>query len=744
MIMSSAAKKSVYVIILGVVMGFAFIVSCADAQEPAAGDTKEPAADSEAMLDLGMDDIQLDPNVAKRPLIRIGVLAKGRVADCAIRYKSTADYLTSKIDDYRFVIVPIRFDGFVETVKNEKFDFIVCNPMLYVELQVQGKAMVIATMEERFEGMTFSKYGGVIFCRKDREDLQDIEDIRGKSFAAVSENSFGGWVAGEAFLLSKGIDPREDASEFVFLETHSEVVREVTNGIYDVGTVRTGTLERMAKSGVIDMDDYRIFHASPPTSDFPFYTSTKLYPDWVFAKTDLTNDTLANKVAMLLYAMPERSKAARRGNYAGWVMPANYQSVWECIENVRDPRFAQKYGTFRQFLGTYGVFIVAVIGLIVALSYILSLQRKLTAVNSLMDRHTEDIAEKEQTIQDLKQRIVLIADGENEDINIIRSDYRIEYLTPEWEATYGPGVGQHCYEYFADRDSPCEKCGLREALQSQEVRTIQKPFPRESGRALEVTTIPLAKSSDGVQRFGQTYCDVQMRTRQATFLTTSQEKETNYALLQGVLSQSTRYPGQAKEFLRKACDLVSDGTPTQKVLDVNELVQETVELTAHVWESVGEVSFDLASEQPKVWASERDMKTVIANLILNAVRCLERTTFSSMHKGMISFSTRLQGGSVFLMVMDNGDAHNFMAVKELSAKPGHDEAGPDKFTKMGLFPAYDRVLEKWNAKLRIHCTEENRMIRTVVMHAVTGDQIVPLVTGEMNAADAMTPSHSSS
>ncbi|MGD9128012.1 MAG: phosphate/phosphite/phosphonate ABC transporter substrate-binding protein, partial [Planctomycetia bacterium] len=529
----------------------------------------------------------------KRSLIRIGVLVKGSVADCAIRYKPTADYLTSEIKEYRFVIVPIRYDSFMDTVTHEKVDFVICNPLLYVDLHAIGKISAIATMQENFNGMNFSQLGGVVFCLRDREDIKKISSIREKSFAAVSEDSFGGWVACQAFLLEKGIDPIEDASRFAFLGTHSEVVREVAEGIYDVGAVRTGTLERMAQAGTIDMDDIRIFNVISPTDRFPFFSSTELYPEWVFAKTASVKESLANRVATVLYAMPEDSDAAYRGHYAGWVTPASYQSVRECTEKVHSP-FVKKRGVWGWFHEVYGFFSVMLIGLVVAFYYVFALKRKLRATNALMDHHVEEIVVKDKLIQDLRQRVGLAVGEEHQDINIIRSDYRIEYLTPKLEKEYGPGVGQYCYEYFAGRSHPCEECSLREAIKTQQITKVRKPFAREGGQPLEVTTIPLAKSSEGVQRFGQVFCDIMLHTRKVRSLTASQEREVNSVIFKGVVSQYKKRPEKSKEFLHKACNLICEETPPKKVIDINETVQKIADLTSHVWRDIAGVSFDLA------------------------------------------------------------------------------------------------------------------------------------------------------
>ncbi len=42
-------------------------------------------------------------------------------------------------------------------------------------------------------------FAGTIITLADRDDIQDLDDLRGKDFMAVQENSFGGWqMAGES------------------------------------------------------------------------------------------------------------------------------------------------------------------------------------------------------------------------------------------------------------------------------------------------------------------------------------------------------------------------------------------------------------------------------------------------------------------------------------------------------------------------------------------------------------------
>ena len=665
---------------------------------------------------------------ADRQLILIGVLARDSVADCAIRYKATADYLTSKIKGYRFAIVPIRVDDFTTKVISGNVDFTLCNPLLYTELQSLGEVSAIATMRDDFDGVYFAEFGGVIFCRSHRDDLKTIYDIRGKSFAAVSKNSFGGWFAGAEYLLGKGINPQEDSSNFAFLGTHSGVVRAVMDGIYDLGTVRTGTLEQMAKAGTINMNDFHIFHAIAPTDNFPFVSSTMLYPEWAFARTNSVSDSLAAKVSIALYEMPEDSVAAKRGHYAGWVVPASYRSVWECIQKVQGPLVWENGRDFYGYWDRIGLFFVSIVALVGGWIYIGSLKKKLRATETLNSQHTETVVMKDRTIRDLKRRISIIAGEEHEDMNVIRRDYRIEYVTPEWEAKYGPGVGQYCYNYFANRDEPCRHCGLREAVRTQRTSTVERSFTRESGRPFSVTTIPLVKDGEGAQLFGQTYCDVLTQNRKITYSVSSQERETRYLLVKGAIPQAAKGNGDAFGALLDLKRLIDDAAAPEN-LDINHLVHEVARMTVDHWQPVAEISFDLSLGSTMVHASELDVQMVIANLISNAVRCLERDLFSMKHKGSIVLSTRVQNDSVYLTVVDNGDGQNFIDQDELIADPERHENHREAFVKIGLSPTYTRVFEKWNGKIRVNCTNKNRTIRTVAIPMAKSDLLIPSIAG---------------
>ncbi|MCK5096674.1 MAG: PhnD/SsuA/transferrin family substrate-binding protein, partial [Desulfobacteraceae bacterium] len=182
---------------------------------------------------------------AKKDQVKIGVLAKRGPEICLKKWGPTAVYLSNKISQNTFVIIPISFEEIYTFVENGKVDFILANSSFYVELEHWYGANRIATLKNlRIEG-AYTEFAGVIFCKANRTDIQQLIDIKEKTFMAVKETSFGGWRMAWREFKALGLDPYQDFKSLSFGGTHDAVVYAVRDGIVDAGTIRTDTLERM-------------------------------------------------------------------------------------------------------------------------------------------------------------------------------------------------------------------------------------------------------------------------------------------------------------------------------------------------------------------------------------------------------------------------------------------------------------------------------------------------------------------
>ena len=152
--------------------------------------------------------------------IKIGVLAKRGAATCLAKWGPTAEYLTDQIPKHTFVIIPLAHDDVHSAVERNEVDFILANSSFYVELEIQYGANRIATLKNSRLSGVYTTFGGVVFYRADRNDITSLVDLKGKTFMAVDETSFGGWRMAWREMKEAGIDPYRD-----FANLHSNPIQ---------------------------------------------------------------------------------------------------------------------------------------------------------------------------------------------------------------------------------------------------------------------------------------------------------------------------------------------------------------------------------------------------------------------------------------------------------------------------------------------------------------------------------------
>jgi len=342
--------------------------------------------------------------------VRIGVLAKRGIVRCMEKWSPTAEYITDKIPGRNFVIVPIDSDGIFSFVEHGIVDFVLTDPSIYVELESQYGLNRIATLKNIRFGNAYTKCGGVIFCKANRSDIQHFSDLKDKTFMAVKETSFGGWRMAWREFKEKGIDPYRDFKDLSFGGTHDTVVYAVRDGKVDAGTVRTDTLERMAIEGKINVKDFRVIHEhGGGVVHLPFLHSTRSYPEWPFAKVRHTPDDLAEKVVTALLEIPKDSPAAKAARCAGWTIPLNYQSVHECLKELKvgpykDLGKITPADVFRKYWGWF--LAAAILFLFVAGSsiFILKLNRGIKKSHLKLKKEMEERKVTEEALRESEER----------------------------------------------------------------------------------------------------------------------------------------------------------------------------------------------------------------------------------------------------------------------------------------------------------------------------------------------------
>jgi two-component system sensor histidine kinase TtrS len=117
----------------------------------------------------------------------------------------------------------------------------------------------------------------------------------------------------------------------------------------------------MAAEGKIRLKDLRVLNPRSHPG-FPFLVSTRLYPEWPFAKLRSTPADLAQTVAIALLQMSADAPAGHAGGYRGWTVPLDYTPVHELYRELRLGPYAEIGEiTVGDLLKQYGHWIAAMI-----------------------------------------------------------------------------------------------------------------------------------------------------------------------------------------------------------------------------------------------------------------------------------------------------------------------------------------------------------------------------------------------
>ncbi|GMR07068.1 MAG: hypothetical protein BMS9Abin26_0070 [Gammaproteobacteria bacterium] len=370
--------------------------------------------------------------VAKDTEIRIGVLAFRGVETARSMWSPTARYLSKAVPGYRISILPLNLAEMQRAVDLARVDFVITNTGNYVDLESQYGISRILTLKNRRQGKPYTEFGAVIFTRADQENIQNLRDLKGRSFMAVSRDAFGGFQMAWRELADHDIDPFRDFRKLRFAGfPQDKIVHAVHKGEVDAGTVRTDTLERMAFEGKIELKDFRILNPRE-TAGFPFWHSTRLYPEWPFAKLKHTSDKLAQRVAVALLTLPADSEAALAAQSAGWTIPLDYAPVHELFRQLK-VRPHDNLGRLSpgQIWDEYGHwFVIAIVALLLMIgitAYVLRASHRIAVSEQALRKEVQErkLAEKklaahrdtlEQRVAERTQELNLLNRTLQEDI----------------------------------------------------------------------------------------------------------------------------------------------------------------------------------------------------------------------------------------------------------------------------------------------------------------------------------------
>lgn len=173
-------------------------------------------------------------------------------------YGPVANILAKELGRNVRVVTATGFDQYLQRIYSKQYDIIVLGSTFYFMAHDRAGYEVIARGYPPFRC-------GIIV--REESDIETIEQLRGKSMAAVNIMDRGGYKLQKRALLRAGIDLKHDL-DIHFRGKHDSVIYAVLNGQDDAGAIRLDSLQKTAFVGL--RKKIRIIYTSLENPQFPF------------------------------------------------------------------------------------------------------------------------------------------------------------------------------------------------------------------------------------------------------------------------------------------------------------------------------------------------------------------------------------------------------------------------------------------------------------------------------------------
>ncbi|OQX19508.1 MAG: hypothetical protein BWK76_04220 [Desulfobulbaceae bacterium A2] len=268
----------------------------------------------------------------------------------------------------------------------------------------------------------------------------------------------------------------------------------------------------------------------------------------------------------------------------------------------------------------------------------------------------------------------------NQMIDALRMKRRAEHEA--MEATRLAGIGQLAAGIAHEINTPLQYIDAN--LDFVQAGLLEWQGFREAARSLA------ARACDTSGLAEET---AQLRQRDDELAVSSSLEEMRGAL--GDVLSGTRRIGKIVTAVK---NFTAIGGSSKTLTDINQVIEDTVEVSRNAWSSVAECLLDLSPSLPRVLCRAEDIHQALLNLILNAAQAIEECGMTL--PGRITVNSRRVADHVLFSVADNGPG-----IPEANRKQifnlFYTTRDVGKGTGLGLALVYDVIVTKHGGTIEV-------------------------------------------
>jgi len=256
------------------------------------------------------------------PPVRLAVV-NSFGSNLSVRYfNGTVNAIAKAVAPRRLVVQFYDQEVFLEAAQNKGFDLAIASSGLTALMtDASGAAALLTIINSRTPDPNHAN-AGVIVVRSDRDDINCLADLKGKTVAVSSTKAFAGFLAVMGEIQAEGLNSnRLFKSVTATHKPMTEMVKQVVNKEVDVAFIASCLLENMEADGVIPKGCLKVINEK---KDENFYCkhSTRLYPGWILSAQPTLNSKTLRKIMEALLQLPPGKE---EGSY--WTVATDYDQM---------------------------------------------------------------------------------------------------------------------------------------------------------------------------------------------------------------------------------------------------------------------------------------------------------------------------------------------------------------------------------------------------------------------------------
>jgi PAS domain S-box-containing protein len=273
---------------------------------------------------------------APESTVKIGILSLSNNSETVKNWAFLKDNFIANLPATRVQILPLSAGELERAIESHQLDYIITNPFQQVAFQYfYGVSTPLATLSHHYLNKELTAYGGTLFTLAKRADINNLEDIETKKVAITFTDGLGPRELLQYELSFKGHRLLKNEQYLSAGVPPANTVMAVLNQQADVGFVRAGVLEKLAKQGKIQLSDFKVINRQN-FSDFPWSISTHLLPEWAISALPHVPQKDIKKVLAALYKIsPETDSLNGTLDSLEFIPPVNYNSVTEILRLLK-------------------------------------------------------------------------------------------------------------------------------------------------------------------------------------------------------------------------------------------------------------------------------------------------------------------------------------------------------------------------------------------------------------------------